>query len=128
MPAHPVERAQRGGLDAADVGHDRVPRRQGARDLGADVVGRDRHHDQPGPLAGVRVPGAETGGGPDVLGVAVAEQDLDVAAAQGQAERRAEQPGADDQDRAGQAQPSAGSSGTARTRARSRRSAAAPWR
>ncbi len=65
---------------------DRVRVGERARDLGADVVGRDGHHHQAGPFAGVHPPGAETGGGPEVLGAAVDEQDLDVVTAQSQAQ------------------------------------------
>jgi hypothetical protein len=102
-PADAVERPQRRRLHAAHVGDHGVGMvGEGARDLGADVVGRDRHHDQQRSLPGELAAGAEAGRGPQVLGVAVAQQHLDVAPPQRQAERGAEQAGADDQDRLGQ--------------------------
>ena len=76
------------------------------------------------PSGGCRRAGAQAAGGAHVLVVDVAEPDLEARALRGQAHRGAEQPGADDVDGADAAQ----SSGTARTLARSRRSAAAPCR
>ena len=116
---------QRQALHAADVG-DHSPALEGLHDELGDVVGRHGDHGQlGGSLRRGRVAGAETAGGAHVLVVGVAEPHLEPGPLGGQPDRGAEQPGADDVDR-GPTQRH--SSGTARTRARSRRSAAAPCR
>ena len=93
------QRAQRSGLHAADVGHDRVGLRQRPGHLGADVVRGHRDDDQADGLTAVGVTGAQPGRRPEMLGVAVGEQHLHLTAAQRQAQGSTEQAGSDDQDR-----------------------------
>ena len=65
------------------------------------VVGRHRDHHQLGAyVVRVDVRGAEHGRDPEVLEADVAQRDVDAVAAQRQRDRRTQQAGADDQDRA----------------------------
>ena len=127
-PGTAGDRRQRPGLHAADVGDDRVgsraaPRRSPSPRWSGGTATTTSCGRSAG---GARPAGTQPGRGAQVLGRRVAQQHLEPGPAAGQPDRGAEQPGADDLDRAGE--PAHSSSGTARTRVRSRRSAAAPCR
>ena len=93
----------------------------------AEQVGRHGHDDQLGAVLRLdRAAGAEPRGGPDVLGRDVGEQHVEAGPPAGQGDRGAEEAGADDEHRP--AQRGHRASGTERTRVRSLRSDAAPWR